>query len=81
MEKDIPALSHAWREKTKKAIEEKIAYDPQAFGKPLRHTLKNLRSLRVGDYRVIFLIEKSTVLIVIIQHRSIAYKEAVKRLT
>jgi len=79
--KDIPKLSHTGHEKIKKAVEDKLVYNPEFFGKPLRYTLKHLRSLRVGEYRVIYLIEKDAVLIVSVQNRSVAYKEAIKRLS
>jgi hypothetical protein len=45
----------------------------------LRFSLKGLRSLRVGDYRVVFRIQKNEVFIVLIAHRSFVYKEADKR--
>jgi len=51
---DIPRLSHSAKKQIKKAIEEKLATRPEVFGKPLRKSLKGHRSLRVGDYRVIF---------------------------
>jgi mRNA-degrading endonuclease RelE of RelBE toxin-antitoxin system len=46
---------------------------PLEFGKPLRYSLKGTRRLRVGDYRVIFIIEKDAVLVVKIGHRRDVY--------
>lgn len=60
----------------KKAIEEKLTTHPEVFGKPLRKSLSGFRSLRVGDYRVIFRIEGTTVRIYIIAHRSVVYTRA-----
>lgn len=77
---DIPALPSVWREKIKSAIEEKLLNNPEVFGKPLRKSLRGFRSLRVGDYRVIYLIKKDIVLIVIIKHRSSVYKKILKRI-
>jgi mRNA interferase RelE/StbE len=57
----------------RKAIEVKLTSDPELFGKPLRHSLKGLRSLRIGDYRVIFVIQKQEVQILAIAHRSTVY--------
>ena len=51
---DIPRLSHPAKLQIKRAIEDKLATKPEVFGKPLRRSLKGYRSLRVGDYRVIF---------------------------
>jgi len=58
------------------AIEEKLAVAPEIFGKPLRYSMKGYRSLRVGDYRVIYRIAGMTVRIARIAHRSTAYGDA-----
>lgn len=76
---DIPKLSSEWKEKIRRAIEERLTTHPDLYGKPLRRSLKGYRKLRVGDYRVIFKIEKNTVKILIIQHRSVIYNEVEKR--
>ena len=76
---DIPKLPQAWRERIKKSIETRLIEYPELYGKPLRRSLKGYRKLRVGDYRIIFRIEKSKVKIFVIQHRSIVYKAAEKR--
>jgi len=81
VKQDIPALSEEWSWRIKKTIEDKLFYNPEIFGKPLRGSLKNFRSLRVGDYRVIYLIEKKTVLVVVIEHRSVVYKHILKRIS
>ena len=77
---DIPKLSKDWRDAIKQAIEEKLTIQPEVFGKPLRFSLKGYRKLRVGDYRVVFRIEKKFVKVLVIQHRSFVYKTATKRL-
>lgn len=72
---DIPKLSHAARIQIRKAIESKLTSHPIEFGKPLRYSLKGARSLRVGDYRVVYKIEPSdVVLIVKIGHRREVYE-------
>lgn len=76
---DIPGLAPAWREKVRDAIEEKLTTSPEFFGRPLRHSLKGYRKLRVGDYRVVFRIHNDMVLIFGILHRSIVYREMRKR--
>ena len=70
---DIPALPRSEKVKIKTAIEEKLSQHPIEFGKPLQYSLKGLRRLRVGDYRVFFQIVKQTVLIVKIGHRKEVY--------
>jgi mRNA interferase RelE/StbE len=81
MGEDIPRLSQEWEITIKKTIDEKLTSAPEMFGKPLRRSLKGYRKLRVGDYRVIFRIEKTIVKIFVIQHRSVVYKYITKRLT
>jgi len=60
-----------------KNIEKKLTVDPYAFGKALVHDWKHHFRLRVGDYRVIYLIkdETVTVLIVEIDHRKDVYRD------
>lgn len=63
-------------------IDSKLASEPETYGKPLRRTLKNLRSLRIGNYRVVYTIQnkKLTVLVLIVGRRDKVYKEAKKRM-
>jgi len=80
VKEDIPKLSSDWRNKIRSAIEQRLTSNPDLYGKPLRRSLKGYRKLRVGDYRVVFRIEKTKVIILIIKHRSLVYQEAGKRL-
>ena len=73
--KDVARFPKIPLRRIKKAIEEKLTTHPEVFGKPLRFSLKGYRSLRVGEYRVIFRIEKDTVKIFIIAHRSAVYED------
>jgi len=75
VDNDIPRLSQTWKNKVKIAIEKKLTTKPETFGKPLRQSLKGYRKLRVGGYRVIFRIEKKTVKILAILHRSVVYEK------
>ena len=77
---DIPKLPKIWKIKIQKAIETKLATQPEVFGKPLSRSLYGYRKLRVGDYRIIFRLEKKIVKVFVIKHRSIVYEEATKRL-
>ncbi|MDP3764537.1 MAG: type II toxin-antitoxin system RelE/ParE family toxin [bacterium] len=77
---DIPKLSTVWKKNIRRAIETKLITNPEVYGKPLRRSLKNYRKLRVGDYRVIFRIDGSSVKIFVIQHRSIVYSVIEKRI-
>lgn len=72
--KDIPKLAFAVKQTIKLNIEKKLLSDPIKFGKPLRYSKKGSRSLRVGDYRVIYQIKDQTINILVIQHRKDCYK-------
>jgi len=73
---DIPALGSA-KARIKTAIETKLMRDPLTFGKPLRYSLSGQRSLRVGDWRILYQIDHPghTVRITAIGHRSRIYEE------
>lgn len=75
VKEDIPALDHAVRERIRVAIASKLGTDPVRFGKPLRYSLQHLRSLRIGDYRVLYRIEptEKCVSVVAIGHRRDIY--------
>ncbi len=72
---DIPRLDHAVKQRIRKVIENKLMIDPLRFGKPLRHSLHHLRSLRVGDYRVLYQCDHAVkmVSVVSIGHRRDVY--------
>lgn len=76
---DVSALSSSNKIAIKKAIKEKLTTEPDFFGKPLQFSLSGLRSLRVGDYRVIFQLKKKEVFVVLIGHRSVVYALINKR--
>ena len=79
VEEDIPKLAATWKTKIQSAIEEKLSTHPDFYGKPLRRSLKGYRKLRVGDYRVVFRITGTKILILAILHRSMIYQEMEKR--
>ena len=76
---DILALSPTLKGRIQDAIEKKLLITPENYGKPLRQSLRGYRKLRVGDYRVIFRIDKKTIYILAIKHRSAVYKDSSKR--
>ena len=77
---NIPKISHEMRNRIKDAIEKKLMAHPEIFGKPLRRSLKNYWKLRVGEWRIIYRIEKETVKIFIIDHRSAVYEKVPRRI-
>ena len=70
---DIARFPASVRSRLQKAIEDKLTDVPEVFGKPLRHSLAGFRSLRVGEYRAVFLIRGDEILILLIEHRKDVY--------
>lgn len=77
---DIPKLGTKERARIKKAIEDKLMSEPLLYALPLRQSLRGYLKLRVGDYRIIFRIEKTNIFIFLIAHRSRAYEKIGKRI-
>ncbi|WP_339048063.1 type II toxin-antitoxin system RelE/ParE family toxin [Candidatus Mesenet endosymbiont of Phosphuga atrata] len=75
-EKDLPALPLTIESRVKKAIDERLTIDPINLGEPLRYSFKGHRRLRVGDYRILYRVDKikHTVIITEIGHRGTIYK-------
>ena len=73
--KDLPRLSSDVKQRIRVAIEKKLQIAPQEFGAPLRRSLKGYWKLRVGDWRVIYKVEKTTVEILKIGHRREVYDQ------
>jgi mRNA interferase RelE/StbE len=74
IKKDIPKLSDPIKSIIKETINNKLLKDPIKFGKPLRYSLKGCRSLRVGEYRIIYQILGDNIRISVIQRRKDCYK-------
>jgi mRNA interferase RelE/StbE len=77
IEEDIPFLDKAVAERVRMAIEQKLMLDPIRFGKPLQYDLAGARSLRVGDYRIIYEVDRKahSILIRAVGHRSGIYEQ------
>lgn len=73
---DIPSLDAAVKKRIRTAIETKLMTDPLHFGKPLRYSLSGQRSLRVGDWRILYALdhEARMVSITAIGHRRDIYE-------
>lgn len=71
---DILLLNADIKSRIRTAIERRLSAVPHEYGEPLRKTLKGYWKLRVGDYRVVFLIEEQNVLIIGIRHRKEVYR-------
>lgn len=72
--KDLKKISPPDRESIKFVIETKLCVNPIEYGKPLRYSLRGMRRLRVGNYRIVFRILHKTLYIEAIAHRKDIYK-------
>lgn len=79
IEKDLAGVGREELHLLRKMIDEKLAVDPLLFGKPLRESLKNYRSLRVGKYRIVSRVTKDSVYTLAIGHRQDTYEKAFGR--
>jgi mRNA interferase RelE/StbE len=77
---DLPKINKDIKLRIKKAIEERLMTDPLKYGKPLRKSLKGYWKLRVGDYRVVYKIEESNIIVLAIIHRKEVYNDVKSRL-
>ncbi|MFQ6041288.1 MAG: type II toxin-antitoxin system RelE/ParE family toxin [Candidatus Poribacteria bacterium] len=82
IEKDFAKLDGFNRQRIIKEVGEKLSVAPNQFGKPLRKKLKGYRRLRIGDYRIIYRVDrkKAVVLVVMVIHRKSQYKGLERRI-
>ncbi|MDO8136178.1 MAG: type II toxin-antitoxin system RelE/ParE family toxin [Candidatus Brocadiales bacterium] len=73
--KDLSKLPKETIKRCLELIEEKLINNP-FLGKPLKGKFKGLWSVRIGNYRIIYTIEKQpeTILILRIAHRKESYR-------
>ena len=79
IENDISGLPKNIKTRVQKAIEQRLLADPIRYGVPLRRSLYGYRKLRVGDYRVIFKLDKDTIVVLKIGHRKEVYNKVYSR--
>jgi len=75
IEEDFPRIPKKNLAQIVKAIGRRLSAAPMSFGKPLRHGLSGMRSLRVGDYRVGYVVDGENVIIQHIEIRRDAYED------
>jgi mRNA interferase RelE/StbE len=78
-EEDVPQIPRNLRRRIADAIESRLVHSPHQYGAPLRKTLKGYWKLRVGDYRIIYKVDKDEVLILAIRHRKTVYEDILRR--
>ena len=76
---DLPRIDEKNKFMIKRAIEERLATQPEVYGKPLQRTLKGYWKLRVGEYRIVFKIFGNELRIYGIIHRKRVYRDIGRR--
>jgi len=80
---DVSRIDKKLKSRIKKAIETRLMTSPQQYGEPLRKTLKGFWKLRVGEYRVVYSINKCKVEVYVVmvgfRRDGEVYKDAAKR--
>lgn len=84
LKKDFKKIEKTDQLRIIKTIRKKLTTKPEEFGKPLAGELKGYWKLRIGEYRVIYEIEKDKIIVYVImvgyRRDEEAYKKAVMRL-
>lgn len=73
---DIPGIPKNMINRIKRAIEQRLLTEPVKYGEPLKRGLQGYRKLRVGDYRVIYRVDKEKIAILKIGQRKEVYNKA-----
>jgi len=71
-EENLGALPAELREAVAETIQS-LAVDHESVGKPLVGRLSGLWSARVGNYRVLYTVERSQIVVRAVRHRVAAY--------
>ena len=77
--KDLKKLDRATQKRALKAVEGKLMIAPLHFGKPLNSPLAPFRSLRLGDHRLVYVVEGKQVFVLAVGHRRDIYDIANER--
>lgn len=70
---DLEELPRNIRERLIRAVEQRLMSAPTRYGVRLRQSLTGLWKLRVGDYRIVYELQGSTVTVWAIRHRKHVY--------
>lgn len=73
---DLCYIPQNIKDRIQKAIEIRLTIEPLTYGEPLRRGLYGYRKLRVGDWRVIYKVDKGLAVILKIGNRKNAYDRA-----
>lgn len=80
IEEDLRPLPRNLQDRITRAIRKRLETAPDRYGARLRKSLAGYWKLRVGDYRVVYLVVGREVRILKIGHREDAYEAVLKRI-
>ncbi|MBT7892722.1 MAG: type II toxin-antitoxin system RelE/ParE family toxin, partial [Deltaproteobacteria bacterium] len=63
---DLESIGPSNARRILKAIDSKLTTNPIDFGKPLSGNLADFRKLRVGDFRIVYQIQQTEVIIYVL---------------
>jgi mRNA interferase RelE/StbE len=77
VEKDLRRLDKSAQVEILKFIDNDLVAEPIIVGKPLKGSFKGYWSCRYGDYRIIYKVSKSEMLILVLKiaHRKDVYRD------
>lgn len=80
LKEDLETVPANIKDRIHRAIETRLIKEPALAGQPLRQSLKGHRKLRVGDWRVIYRIERENIIVLKIGNRKDVYQEVFRRI-
>ncbi len=80
LKEDLRKIPNGQKSRIRHIIETKLVNNPILAGKLLRQSLKGHRKLRVGDWRIIYRIDRKNIIILKIGHRREVYQRATRRI-
>jgi len=66
VDEDLKRVGSSAARRIVKTINTKLAWEPDKFGAPLSHHLRNFRKLRIGDFRVVYQVLQKKVIVFVL---------------
>jgi len=66
VDEDLKRLGPAAARRVIKTIDKKLSSEPEKFGAPLSHNLRDFRKLRIGDFRVVYQVLHKKVIVFVL---------------
>jgi len=63
---DLKSVGPSSARRIIKTINKKLACEPEKFGVPLSHHLRDFRKLRIGDFRVVYQVFQKKVIVFVL---------------